>query len=97
MKRITISLDDNLYRVAKSYAISEDISLSKAVGRLLRRAVAGAAEPARGNRVGEELGPYTYRDARTGLLVTRSRIPIPPDAAQRLEEEEDLAEWNCGQ
>ncbi len=37
VKRITISLEDDLYRVAKAYAISEDISLSKAITRLLRR------------------------------------------------------------
>lgn len=97
MKRITISLEDDLYRVAKAYAISEDISLSKAVGRLLRRAVEAPRVPHATGRIGEEVGPYRYRDSRTGLLVTTTRMPIPVDAAQRLEEEEDLAKWNCGQ
>jgi hypothetical protein len=37
--RLSITLDDDLYAVAKSLAKAEDCSLSAAVNRLLRRAI----------------------------------------------------------
>ena len=93
VKRITISLEDDLYRVAKSYAISEDISLSKAITFLLRRGVEGG-RPAE-NRAGEEAGPYRYKDPRTGILVSRGRGTITEDAVKLAEEEDDMRAWDC--
>lgn len=37
MARLSVNLDDELYRIAKAFALSEEISLSKAVNVLLRR------------------------------------------------------------
>lgn len=93
VKRITISLEDDLYRVAKAYAISEDTSLSKAITFFVRRGVEGG-RPA-GNRAGEEAGSYSYIDPRTGILVSRGNGTIPEDAVKRLEEEDDMRAWNC--
>ena len=89
VKRITISLEDELYRVAKAYAISEDISLSKAVTRLLRRGIEGG-RPAEGARTGEDLGPYRYRDPRTGIIVTKSGRTITEEDVQKALDDEDL-------
>ena len=95
VKRITISLEDDLYRVAKAYAISEDVSLSKAITFFVRRGVEGGRSVE--GRVGEEGGTYSYIDPRTGILVTGGCGPIPEDAVKRMEEEDDMRAWNCGQ
>jgi hypothetical protein len=89
VKRITISLEDELYRVAKAYAISEDISLSKAVTRLLRRGIEGGRPPD-AVRTGEESGPYRYRDPRTGIIVTKSGRTITEEDVQKALDDEDL-------
>lgn len=39
MTRLTVSLDDDLYALAKAVARANDCSLSAAVNRLLRRAI----------------------------------------------------------
>ncbi len=91
MKRITISLEDDLYRIVKAYAIGEDLSLSKAVVRFLERGVEGG----RSARVAEEAdGASRYLEPRTGILVSLGGERIPEDAAQLSEEEEDLRKWN---
>ena len=94
VKRITISLEDDLYRIAKAYAISEDISLSKAVTRLLRRGIAGGRRTG-ASRVMEDLSSYTHLDARTGLLVSAGAGTIAEDSAEKAEEEEDQRKWDC--
>ena len=91
MKRITISLEDDLYRIAKAYALSEDISLSKAVTRLLRRGIEGGGSGEK-SKVGEELGPYRYRDPRTGIIVTKGDRTITQEEVERaLHAEDDRA------
>jgi hypothetical protein len=46
--RLTINLDDDVYRMARAYAAAEDCSLSAAVNRLLRRLMQAAPAAARG-------------------------------------------------
>lgn len=92
VKRITISLEDDLYRVAKAYAIGEDLSLSKAVTRLLRRGIEGP-EGATSSRVREDLPSYTRLDSRTGILVSYGDGTITEESVQRAEEEEDQRKW----
>ena len=41
MVRLTINLNDEVYRVAKSMAIADDCSLSAAVNKLLQRGISG--------------------------------------------------------
>jgi hypothetical protein len=45
--RLTVNLDDDLYRMAKAFAQAEDISVSKAVNLILRRATLahGSGDP----------------------------------------------------
>lgn len=100
MKRITVSLDDELYRIAKAYAQSEDISLSKAIVRMLRRVThAARLTPGTGRSGAEDLGPNRYRDPLTGIVVSRGKpdAEIPAEAATRDEQAEDLQHWNPGQ
>ena len=85
MKRITISLDDELYRVAKAYAQSEDISLSKAVVRLMRRGMAQASD----SRVREDQAPYRSIDPRTGFPVLSVGRPITMEDVQDALDDED--------
>ena len=92
MKRITISLEDDLYRIAKAYAISEGLSLSKAVGRLLRKAIEGPPNRSHA-RVAEESERYRYVDARTGVLVSIGDGTITEEAVKAAEEEEDERTW----
>ena len=87
VKRITISLEDDLYRVAKAYAISEDMSLSKAITFFVRRGV-GGGRPVE-NRAGEEAGPYRYKDPRTGITVTKLDREITEEEVRRAMDDED--------
>lgn len=84
MKRITISLEDDLYRIAKAYALSEDISLSKAVARLLRRATNATPSMLR-----EEATRYRYRDDRSGFPVTRIGRVVSLEEVSDLIDDED--------
>ena len=43
--RLSVSLDDDLYRMAKAYALTQGISLSRAVNALLRRAFEAPTPP----------------------------------------------------
>lgn len=87
VKRITISLEDDLYRVAKAYAISEDISLSKAITFFVRRGVEGGKSVE--GRVGEEGGTYSYIDPRTGIMVTSIGRKITEEEVRKAMDSED--------
>lgn len=67
MKRLTISLDDDLYAMARAHAVVTGTSISKAIGDLLRqrnsRASGGCAD-----------SDSQYYDAELGLLVSRSPV-----------------------
>ena len=43
--RFTVSLEEDLYRVAKSKAKTEDTSISKAVNRLIRKGLESTQHP----------------------------------------------------
>jgi hypothetical protein len=92
MKRITISLEDDLYRIAKAYAISMELSVSKAVTRLLRKAVE-APRAGEATRVSEEAERYRYIDPRSGILISRGASTISEGAIPAAEEEEDQRKW----
>jgi len=90
MKRITISLEEDLYRIAKAYAQSEDISMSKAIVRMLRRVTHPArSAPSAASSVQEDLGPYRYRDPLTGFIVSRGKPGLTMEDVRRAENDED--------
>lgn len=81
--RLTINLDDELYAMARSHAIASGMSISKAVGDLLRRKI-------------EPQGPSTdqasssYFDPVLGIQVSRGRGPLTHEDLQRAIEDDDL-------
>jgi hypothetical protein len=75
--RLTINLDDDLYALGKGLAQAEDISISQAINRLVRR----AAEPARAGRV--------RRHPVSGLVVSKGRRLITAADVRKAEEEDD--------
>lgn len=65
MNRLTISLDDDLYAMARAHAVAAGTSISKAIGDLLRQR---NARPPAGSGGSES----QYFDQELGLLVSRS-------------------------
>ena len=63
--RLTVNLDDDLYGVARSLARAEDISISEAFNRLLRRALAPS--------------PASRTKDKTGLPSSPSKRRFGPD------------------
>ena len=83
--RFTISLDDDLYRVAKSLAKAEDTSMSKAVNLLIRKGLETARQP-EPKKSGRK-GPSTFP-------VSRNCRPMSEEEVYDLEVAEDMARWN---
>jgi hypothetical protein len=81
--RLTINLDEDLYRMAKAQAAAEDCSISAAVNRLLRQLQEGSqgAEADRRSRRGI--------DRQTGLPAVPCRTAFNSVEAARAEFEED--------
>jgi hypothetical protein len=72
--RLTISLEDDLYAIARSLARTEDCSISAAVNKLLRRGLEPRDEKA-------------TRRRRGGLPVVRCATRFTSDAVYALDAE----------
>ena len=83
--RFTISLEDDLYRVAKSLAKAEDTSMSKAINHLIRKGLETARQPAPKESGGK--GPSTFP-------VSRNCRPMSGEEVYDLEVAEDMARWS---
>jgi hypothetical protein len=70
--RLTINLQDDLYRMAKSMAIAENCSISVAVNKLLRRGILGKES--------------IERPKRKGFPVVKGRRPFTSDDVYKIEE-----------
>jgi hypothetical protein len=79
MKRITISIDDDLHAMAKAHAVSKEMSLSRAISDLLRRLAAGSGR----------IDPLTRISSRTGLRVSRGEHPVNTEDVSRALDDED--------
>jgi len=75
--RLTVNLDEDLYRITKSLALAEDISISSAVNGLLRRNLEG---PGHGKRT---------KGQRFPVVRCRENRVITSEEIQRLIEEDD--------
>ena len=87
MKRFTIAVEDELYQTAKAFAQAEQISLSKAVACLLRRAVEGEPAPA------DPRAPRRKRRPSDGLPVARGEewiATLSPRDIKALDESADV-------
>ncbi len=73
--RLSISLDDDLYRAVKSLAQADDVSMSAAVNLLVRRVVFPQGEP------------IGVPSVRNGLLVVDGREPVTSDDVRKMGEQ----------
>jgi len=86
MNRLTITLDDDIYAVARSHAIATKTSISKAIADLITRRNPNLIEsiPVTTD------DPDQFFDPELGILLTRSRGPITNEDVQRCEDDEDI-------
>ena len=83
--RFTISLEEDLYRVAKSMAKTEDTSISKAVNRLIRKGLDSTQHPP--TKKGKKGVVSTFP-------VSGVCRPLTEKDVYNLEIAEDTAKWN---
>ena len=83
--RFTISLEDDLYRVAKSVAKAEDTSISKAINLLIRKGLETVRQPE---------PKKSGRKALSTFPVSRNCRPVSEEEIYDLEVAEDIAKWN---
>ena len=76
LMRLTINLDEDLYAIGKGLAQAEDISISQAINRLLRRST--EANPS----------VRSKRNAVSGLRVSRGRRLITAADVRAVEQDE---------
>lgn len=74
MMRLSISLDDDLYAIARSLAKAEDCSLSAAVNKLLRRSLT--------------IQESTTGKSKGTFPIVRGSRPVTPDDIARLDADE---------
>ena len=83
--RFTISLEEDLYRVAKSMAKAEDTSISKAVNRLIRKGLESIQHPPSKN---------AKKGAISTFPISGNCRPLTEKDVYDLEVAEDTAKWN---
>lgn len=83
--RLTINLDEDLYAMARSHAVAEKTSISKAVCDLLRRkgAIPNALLPLTRHE-------SSYFDPVLGIQVSRGDRPFTSQDVQDLIDDDDL-------
>jgi hypothetical protein len=84
MNRLTITLDDELYAMARAHAIASKTSLSKAVADLLRNRHAKAP----GMPAAE--GDDSYFDEVLGVRVSRAARALTLEEVERALADEDV-------
>ncbi|HEY5753725.1 MAG TPA: hypothetical protein VIT21_11295 [Chthoniobacterales bacterium] len=86
MNRLTITLDDDLYAMARAHALATKTSISKAISDLLRRKV--STHP--GGAAAQKSDPDSYFDPELGILVSRADRPFTEADIQRAMDDDDL-------
>jgi len=86
MNRLTITLDDDLYAMARAHAVANKLSLSKAVSDLLRRRVVPPGPPAPAAL--EQAS--SYFDPVLGIQVSLCDRPLTEQDIQRVLHDDDL-------
>jgi len=82
--RLTINLDEDLYRMAKSFAIAQDCSISAAVNQLLRRLNEDPGHSVTGTKNQPSLSSVT------GFPVVECKSVIDDADVYQMEESESL-------
>ena len=83
--RLTIQLDDDLYAMARSHALTTKTSISKAVGDLLRRKTAALPQAGQGCESDFSIHPVTLLP-----VVRGAGLGITDEDVQRALDDEDL-------
>jgi uncharacterized protein (DUF2336 family) len=84
--RLTITLDDDLYAMARAHAVARRTSISKAIGELLRtRHTVG--------RLAGQIEDRTHPLSRFPISRGDSK-PFSSEDVRRADEEEDLRHWS---
>jgi hypothetical protein len=87
MNRLTITLDDDLYAMARAYALANRKSISKAIGDLLRRA--GEAGPPRSSAPNPQSPPLVHPLSGFPIVEGAGR-PFTSEDVRRAEDDEDI-------
>lgn len=87
MPRLTITLPDDLYAMARAHAVASHTSLSKAIADLMRRRPpsGSAAEVAHGRSTDPEVHPVSGFP-----IVKGDGRPITSEDVRRAEDDEDI-------
>lgn len=87
--RITITLEDDLYAMARAHAVARRTSISKAIGELLRTRHAAGGLAA---RVEDRTHPVS------GFPISRGDAqPFTSEDVRSVEDEESLRDWSLEQ
>lgn len=78
--RLTISLDDDLYRYVKQRSKNEDVSMSAVINAVLRQRIEPSYDAIELPRLSE----------RWPVIHGATEVPLLPDDGKRAEEEDDL-------
>jgi hypothetical protein len=74
--RLSVTVEPQLYDLAKALAKAQDVSLSTVINQKLREALLGKKTQAK-----------SYR--KNGLLVSRSKVTVTSEMVQRVLEEDE--------
>jgi len=99
MPRLTITLEDDLYAMARAHAIASGLSISKAIDDLLRQRAHGGAPVAPGSKLhpfSEDEDASSYFDPELGIRVSRADRTITAEDVRQAEEDEDLRILEAG-
>lgn len=78
--RLTISLDDDLYRYVKARSKREDVSMSAVINALVRARV-----------MPDDAVPLPMLSERWPVIAGATSRPLDPAASREVEDEDDLA------
>jgi hypothetical protein len=87
MNRLTITLDNELYAMARAYEVANQKSISKAIGDLLRQRTPGSGLPA---MPGRESDKNSYYDPILGIQVSRCDKSLTEEEVRRSLDDEDV-------
>lgn len=87
MNRLTITLPDDLYAMARAHAVATKTSISKAIGDLLRQRLSPREAPTAPR---PEAGENSYFDPILGIQVSRCDKLLTEEDIRRSLEDEDV-------
>lgn len=87
MNRLTITLDDDLYAMARAHAVATKTSISKAIGDLLRRRLPSG--PQQAPPCDSQTSPHVHPLSGFPIVEGNGR-PLTSEDVRRAEDDEDI-------